>query len=200
MPVYVVVAQWALLFVLMGLTFGLYRQLALLIGVRASGTERDGLDIGAQAPQLSRGTVGRMKGLHLQDAAGLTLLMMVEPSCASCTQALEMLGRHAEKARDRRVVLITSEDTDQHPHLGATGHEVVQVSRHFLERDFKTHTVPFAYLIDQDHVVLDKAIPTEERAIKRLLFRTPVAKPDGHRASATNFASVVDEGGHRHAR
>jgi len=110
-PVYLEIAQWALLLGLGSLLVVLYRQLARLLGAKHDSAEL-GPPVGSEAAPIRYTLVP--DGSHQQFAPGdgqPALIAFVDPTCPACEQLVESLGelRAAGELAGRRVLLLISD-------------------------------------------------------------------------------------------
>ena len=111
-PVYLEIAQWALLLGLGSLLVVLYRQLGRLLGTRHDDSAELGPPVGSKAAPI-RYTVVR-DGSHEQIAPGdgqPALIAFVDPTCPACEQLVDSLGelQSAGELAGRRVLLLISD-------------------------------------------------------------------------------------------
>jgi hypothetical protein len=110
-PVYLEIAQWALLLGLGSLLVVLYRQLGRLLSTRYESAEL-GPPVGSKAAPIRYAVVP--DGSHEQIVPGdgqPALIAFVDPTCPACEQLVDSLGRleAAGELAGRRVLLLISD-------------------------------------------------------------------------------------------
>lgn len=169
--------QWVLLFGLGGLVILLYRQLAYVLRLKDSGTERDGLAVGAKAAAFDYAPANDSMGLPLRfDPIGQwSLLVFADPGCESCRNTVVALGRITPKLRQvTRVLVVTHADPALIATVEAFRDTAVDVGRVDFDMSIKlynTHTTPFAYLIDSAGVIRAKGIAGDEAMIRKITHK-----------------------------
>ena len=101
------------------------------------------------------------------------MLLFADPGCASCQSTLLALERLVPKlASGIRILVVTSVDPAQiagFSEFEKTFLDIGSVSKEVIDRLYRTHTTPFAYLIDPDGVIQAKGLATDEAAIRKIV-------------------------------
>jgi hypothetical protein len=151
-PVYLEMAQWALLLLLGLLVIIMFRQLGRLFN-RESRPERAGL-IGTKAPDFGYLRVGDNRELEFPAASGQpTLIAFVDPTCPSCEELVANLGEVAGAGElpGFRVLLLTA-DPPSYLHISeifkSTRLELGAMTSRETRAAFDAATTPLLVAID----------------------------------------------------
>jgi hypothetical protein len=110
-PLYLEVAQWALLFGLGGLVVVLYRQLGRMLGQSGKRPE-PGPAVGSRATSIRYERVpDGAPGLITPGDGRPALIAFVDPTCPACEQLVSTLGglRNGGELRGARILLLMSD-------------------------------------------------------------------------------------------
>lgn len=175
LPLWVVVSQWTLLFVLGCLVIVAYRQLGYMLHLKDMGSERDGLPIGEHAPVFAYTPVHQSGSSprHFDPKGRWSLLLFADPGCVSCQGALRALERLApEVAQTMQMLVVTSADPALITAVEEFRTASVAIGR--IDRDvpfhlYCTHATPFAYVIDSEGVIQATGIVGNEADIRKMM-------------------------------
>ncbi len=195
------IALWAVVLFQGVVIFVLLRQLGLMYLGTAQGVARDGLAVGARAPDF---TVAGLDGgeASLADFHGLPLLLIFgSPNCAPCRGLVPDLNVFArERAGELRVLFLSRGSADEARRFAEEAGFDVPVAAHpdqTLPDEYKARVTPFAFLIDGEGVIRAKGL-TNNRDHLEMLLRMAArhARPSGPAASR-NGATAREQTGVR---
>lgn len=173
-PLPVVVTQWMLLVGLSLLVIIMYRQLAHMLLLTKASSSGGGRSIGDSIEPFEYwvGASTESKTFKANDRP--TLVMLSDPLCSSCGDALLDLERFAETgaARMLRILVLTEIDADLFrsvPIFEGRSLEIGRLAEGLSMRVFRTRVTPFVYMLDHDHKVLAKGSTSSMGEIERLL-------------------------------
>ncbi len=173
-PLWIVTSQWVLLFALASLVLVMYRQMGYVLHLRDHNVEREGLAVGEAAPSFEYLPVNRVESspARFEPKGAWSLLLIADPGCSSCRQALIAAERLAPKlGQDMRVLVATSagrkliEAVDEFREATV---EIAQVSEEVPTEKYRTHVTPFAFLIDVEGIIRAKGAASDETALRTL--------------------------------
>lgn len=151
-PVYLELAQWALLLLLGLLVVIMFRQLGRLFN-RESRPERAAL-VGTKAPDFGYLRVGDSRELEFPAASGQpTLVAFVDPTCPSCEELVANLGEavSAGELPGFRVLLLTA-DPPSYLHISdvfqSTRLELGAITSRETRTAFDAATTPLLVAMD----------------------------------------------------
>jgi hypothetical protein len=160
-PLYLAVAQWALLFALGLLVFVMYRQLGRIYQAttKASADTELGPAVDTMAASFEYTLLSDGTAQHFTPGGGRpSLLAFVDPTCPACEQLVGALNAAADGAEldDFRVLLLTSDppaylqvsDT-----FRATRLEIGMPAARAAQDDYKATATPLLVVIDAHGVV-----------------------------------------------
>jgi hypothetical protein len=174
-PLWIVASQWVLLFALAWLVLIMYRQMALVLHLRDTNTEREGLAVGATAPSFEYLPFNQREGspARFEVNGGWSLLLIADPGCSSCRQALLAAERLAPKlGPDLHILVVTTagrsliEAVDEFREATV---EIAQVGDDVPTQMYRTTVTPFAFLIDPEGIIRGKGAATDEAALRKLV-------------------------------
>ena len=174
LPVWLVASQWTLLFALGILVILAYRQISFMLKLKNLGTDKDGLPIEEKAPSFDYIAVKQATTTlsRFEPEGRWSLLLFADPGCASCQSTLLALERLVPKLSSGiRILVITSVDPAQitgFSEFKRTFLDIGNVSKAVIEKLYRIHTTPFAYLIDSTGVIQAKGLATDETAIRKI--------------------------------
>lgn len=173
-PVWLVVSQWVLLFGLGFLVITMYRQVALLESLKDSGSDREGLPVGAKAPSFDYMPLNRSVTVpvRFESEGKWSFLLFADPTCASCKNALLALERLVPKLESMQVLVATTAEPALIAAIDAFRNASVEIGRIPADVSTKlygTTVTPFGHLIDPEGVIHAKGIATDESSIRRIV-------------------------------
>ncbi len=178
-PLWITISQWGLLLVLGLLVIIAYRQLSYFINLRDvlnnAGTEKEGLPLGSQAPSFSYKSIKDLgyPTQHFSARGNWSLLLITDPECASCRNALTTLTKLEPQLRSRlRMLAITTSDPtfiEAISDFRNSPIEIGHVEREVVHKSYLINTTPFFYVIDPEGVIRAKRVTDDENGIKKAL-------------------------------
>jgi len=161
----------------------LYRQLGILYLGTASGVSRDGLAVGAKAPDFSLPTAdGRTVSLNSLRGRNV-LLLFGSTHCEPCRRLLPGLEEFAgREGRDFQVLWLnqgTMEDTQAF--LAETGSPLTMLTfREGLNDDYRVRVTPFLFMIDGNGVIKAKGLANTKAQVEwyRDIFNGKKPQPE----------------------
>lgn len=194
------IALWAVVLFQGAVIFLLLRQLGVMYLGTAQGVARDGLPVGAKAPDF---TVESMEGrsVSLADFRGLPLLLVFgSPNCRPCRQLVPDLNVFASEQREALSVLFLSRGEPEETRRFASEVDIqVPMASHpdeSLPEAFKARVTPFAFLLDGEGVVQAKGLANNRSHLDMLLRSAAGERGETSRnGAAADEALATDERG-----
>jgi hypothetical protein len=192
-PLPIVATQWALLVGLTLLVVMMYRQLAQMMFLSRASSSKGGLGIGDVVRPFDFWRGSSLDARSFETMDGLSIVMLSDPLCARCADALRQLEEFATRdaARDVRILVVAEVDAQQvlaSPMLRNTSLDVARVESGGFLRVFKTQVTPFLYVLDRANTVLAKGPVTERGQIERMVTTS-------RRSPAVSSSSLEPAGG-----
>lgn len=176
---WIFIGQWCLLLALGFMVIIAYRQLGYLVHLRETlssvGTEKDGLPIGSSAPSFSYTPIQASEATprYFVPQENWSLLLIADPECASCRNALSALTKLAPQLKGRmRMLAITTSDpvfVDAVDEFRSSPIEIGYVEREVIHKLYHTGTTPCLYVVDAKGVVRAKSVVSDESSIKKTI-------------------------------
>jgi hypothetical protein len=157
-PLYLAVAQWALIFALGLLVIVMYRQLGRLFD-HSKASAGLGPDVGQRAAEFGYERIGDGSRHYLTPGDGQpALVAFVDPTCPACEQLVDNLGvlHQAGELSPLRVLLLTSDPPDYlqiSDSFRTTGLDIARVTTHGVREDYKAVATPLLVAIGGDGTV-----------------------------------------------
>jgi hypothetical protein len=155
-PLYLAVAQWALLLGLGLLVIIMYRQLGRVFGT-AKATAGLGPQAGKRAADFGYERIADGTRHYVTPGDGRPLLLaFVDPTCPACEQLVENLGAAAGDLAGIRVLLLTSDPPDYMQISDAfrsTALEIGRVTTHGVREAYNAVATPLLVAIDGNGLV-----------------------------------------------
>ena len=192
-PLYLAVAQWALLGALGVLVFVLFRQLGHL----TSGTAKAaalGPAAGSRAPVLSYVRPGDAEVRILRPGAAQPLLLaFVDPTCPSCEELVRVLGllASAGEADGVRILLLISDPVSYlqiSPAFEATALEIGRPAQPAELDAYRVSATPLLVAVDGSGTVRAAGSAIRPAEVRQYLISARPAEP----ATATTGRSVEE--------
>ncbi len=183
---------WLIILIWGFLLVGVLRSLGLLswrleqlAATTPSHLGRVGLRPGTRAPDFTlRDTSGKEMTLH-EFAGAELLLVFTQPGCASCNGAVPKLNSVHARGRTR-VLAINAGDAESSRRwaeaVGARFPVLTQEHRQ-LSRQYQVFATPFAFLLDQDGVVLTRGLIRTAAHVDHLLAEARRSRASGSRVA-----------------
>ncbi len=197
-PLYLAVAQWALLAALGVLVVVLFRQLGrVLNGASAPGDL--GPPIGSAAAPLTYVRPGRQVVERLTPGAGEPLLLaFVDPTCPSCEELVRTLGamRGAGELAQARVLLLISDPASYLQISEAFSVTELEIGRPADPAGLATYRVygtPLLVAVDRAGTVVATGSAVRPQDVRRYVEQAVRGTSSQHRAAAAEPA--VSRGG-----
>jgi hypothetical protein len=176
---WIFIGQWSLLLALGFLVIIAYRQLGYLVHLketlRSVGTEKDGLPLGSQAPSFSYTPIRASEGAsrYFAPQENWSLLVIADPECASCRNALAVVTKLAPQLKSSMHMLAI---TTSHPavieavdEFRFSPIEIGHVEREVVHKLYQTRTTPFLYVIDAKGAIRAKSVINDASSIKKAI-------------------------------
>lgn len=196
------VLLWLVTLALVLVQFGLLRNQALLTwrlekleATMPRHVGRSGLRIGASLPHFSaKDTKGNV--FSQSDLAGKrTLLAFTQPGCGPCATVVPALNEVLRK-REIRVLGVSAgnpEATRAWAEEHAAEFPVLCQEDLSLSRRFEIFATPFAFLIDERGVIINKGVINNAQHIRFLLQRVPRSKDASAEYVAPSSAGAAND-------
>lgn len=174
LPSWLVASQWVLLFALGFLVITMYRQIALLERLKDSGSEREGVPVGAKGPSFDYQPLNRETNTpaRFAPAGGWSLLLFADPGCATCQHTLIALERLAPKLASLHILVATTAEPALFAAFDAfrlASVEVGRISADVSTRLYRTSVTPFGYVIDPEGVIRARGTVSDESSLRKLV-------------------------------
>jgi hypothetical protein len=175
-PVWLFVSQWFLLFTFGFLLFVAYRQMSFLLGLSQLGTNKEGLEIGEDAPSFSLVYVNRSvenSPVYFNAKGEWSLLLFADPNCAGCQQAIPMIERLvAPREKPLRTIILTSADQafiEASDVFQQTSLAIARIQSEVSLKLYLVHTIPFACVVNPEGRIHAKGLISDESSARRIL-------------------------------
>ncbi|MDQ3707599.1 MAG: redoxin domain-containing protein [Chloroflexota bacterium] len=160
---------WLVVLVLLVLVILLYRQLGIMYLGSAEGVSRDGLDLGAQAPDFAlTDHYGNLQ--RSADYRGRPLLLLFgSPTCGPCKVLLPELHSWAADHPEVGVVWLNLASPEENLRYASEMGATLPMSAHtpadgVVER-FKVRVTPFLFFLDEQGIVRAKGLANTRDAL-----------------------------------
>ncbi|MDQ5824259.1 MAG: TlpA family protein disulfide reductase [Chloroflexota bacterium] len=163
------IVLWLVVLVLLVLVILLYRQLGIMYLGSAEGVSRDGLELGAQAPDFSlTDQYGNLQ--RPADYRGRPLLLLFgSPTCGPCKVLLPELHSWAADHPEVGVVWLNLASPEENlryaSEMGATLPMSAHTPKDGVVERFKVRVTPFLFFLDEQGIVRAKGLANTRDAL-----------------------------------
>jgi len=168
------IALWLLVVLLFVSMVLVYRHFGLVIMSTGEGHDRDGLEVGTAAPEIS-GVDEDNQRRFWQPAAGGHLLVFTLPGCEPCERIAPILGKlstELAKVSDITVTVITTGRADAvhaFRSLMGTGPECLADDGSGAMDRYLVNATPFGFVLDERGLVQSKGRAADPGKLRSLL-------------------------------
>ncbi|MDQ3928734.1 MAG: TlpA family protein disulfide reductase [Chloroflexota bacterium] len=163
------IVLWLVVLVLLVLVILLYRQLGIMYLGSAEGVSRDGLDLGAQAPDFAlTDQYGNLQ--RPADYRGRPLLLLFgSPNCGPCKVLLPELHAWASDHPHVGVLWLNLASREENlryaKEMGATLPMPAHTPADGVVEHFKVRVTPFLFFLDEQGIVRAKGLANSREAL-----------------------------------
>jgi methylamine dehydrogenase accessory protein MauD len=176
--IYSNVLLWLVHIVVLFCLFLLFRQFGEVYLSTAKGISNDGIPVGAKVPQwplepAAKVAPGPTEKTPQSVLPKRSLLVFVTPACKACDRLVSDWNRlyklHHGSLRFIIVGVGEKEETEKWIRQRAVQGEIVYDQEQRMMTDYKVRVTPFAFMIDEQGIVLQKGLCNGEQHLLRLL-------------------------------